>query len=389
MKKRLLKVAITSALTVAFAVPALANPFSDVPSDHWAYKAVNELQQAGIVEGWDGKYQGDNSMTRYEMAQIVAKAMTKAQTAEQQEVVGKLSKEFAVELMNLGVQVGGLEQKVDNMVKVSGDARVRYFHTEDSDFNDDGSITDYRARVSFDGKINDNLKFNARLSSGNADARGTANNIKLDTANVSLKTYAFDTTIGRQDIKLGSGFLMDTQMNGIATQVGDLKLFGGHASQNSNISGSSSEAETVYGAEYSTRLANVDLTANYLKTDENREDIYGAIASAKITNGVSAVGEYFKNDDNGAEAKTYGVKLNKLGLSVNYRDVDNGGLTQFSTLNNNHFFEANGGGFKGMEYQLDKQLMKNTVLTVKHQDFETQDGIDLADRTSAVINVKF
>ena len=78
MNKKLLKVAITTALATAFAVPAFANPFSDVPADHWAYDAVSSLAQAGVIEGYeDGTFRGNKTMTRYEMAQIVAKAMTK------------------------------------------------------------------------------------------------------------------------------------------------------------------------------------------------------------------------------------------------------------------------------------------------------------------------
>lgn len=389
MKKGLLRAAITSALTIAFAVPAFANPFSDVPSSHWAYQAVNELHKAGIVEGYDGKFHGEKSMTRYEMAQLVANAMTKAETAEQKDTVGKLSKEFAVELMNLGVKVDGLEKKVDDMVKVSGDARVRYFHTEDSDINDAGSITDYRARVSFDGKVNDNLKFNARLTSGNADVEGSSNTVKLDTANVTFKTYALENTIGRQDIKLGSGYIMDTQMNGLASKIGGLKVFGGNASQNGSIGGTN-DVETVYGAEYVMNLGGAKITADYLNNNDADEEIYGANISGKIAKGVTATAEYFKNDDKDVDSQAYGVKFDKLGLSATYRDVEAGGLTAYSTMNNNRFNDAmNANGFKGMEYQLDREIAKNAILTVKHQDFEGQGKEEIAARTSAVVNVKF
>ena len=42
-------------------------------------------------------------------------------------------------------------------VKISGDARVRYGSNDESD------NTDFRARVTLDGKISDNLKFNTRV----------------------------------------------------------------------------------------------------------------------------------------------------------------------------------------------------------------------------------
>ena len=58
-----------------------ANPFSDVPAGHWAYDSISKLAVAGIIEGYgDDTFRGDRLMTRYEMAQIVAKALAKALT---------------------------------------------------------------------------------------------------------------------------------------------------------------------------------------------------------------------------------------------------------------------------------------------------------------------
>ena len=75
MKKQFAAVFAATALlgvTSAFA----ANPFSDVTPDSWAYQAVSQLAAAGIVNGYpDGTFKGQNDITRYEMAQMVAKAM--------------------------------------------------------------------------------------------------------------------------------------------------------------------------------------------------------------------------------------------------------------------------------------------------------------------------
>lgn len=401
MKKRLLKTAIATALTVAFAVPAFANPFSDVPSNHWAYDAVNKLAQAGIVDGYgDGTYKGDKTMTRYEMAQIVAKAMNKDLNPDQKATVDQLSKEFATELNTLGVKVDGLQNQVDNMVKVSGDARVRYFNTEDKK-----DVTDYRARISFDGKINDDMHFNARLSSGNALSDGKANGVALDTANVSFNALGLTNTVGRQDLKIGSGFLIDDQMTGIATKAGGFKLFAGNASTNAKVDPNSAydnvgltAADTVwnrvYGAEYNTNILGADLNLAYLKNNSSEDEFYGANTSFKIAKGVSANAEYFKNNGdnkNDAAAKAYGLKLDKIGLSATYRDVDANGITPFSTLvtNTTDQYADLAGGFKGMEYQYDTAFNKNATFTVKYQDFEKQDGSKLDGRTSAAVNVKF
>ena len=97
-----------------------ANPFADVPAGHWAYESINKLAAAGVIEGYgDDTFRGDRLMTRYEMAQIVAKAMAKGAN------VDRLTAEFADELEALGVRVASLEKKSDN-VKVTGEAYYYY-----------------------------------------------------------------------------------------------------------------------------------------------------------------------------------------------------------------------------------------------------------------------
>lgn len=68
-------VALGVLLIIAVAAPAMAQgPFADVPTDHWAYEAVNDLQQKGIVIGYpDGTFQGRRAITRYEFAVAIAR----------------------------------------------------------------------------------------------------------------------------------------------------------------------------------------------------------------------------------------------------------------------------------------------------------------------------
>ncbi|PUU87413.1 MAG: S-layer protein, partial [Halanaerobium sp.] len=71
-----LTITIALMLVVALAMPAFGASFSDVPSDHWSYNAINKLVAAGIVEGYpDGEFKGEQSMTRYEMAVMVSRAL--------------------------------------------------------------------------------------------------------------------------------------------------------------------------------------------------------------------------------------------------------------------------------------------------------------------------
>lgn len=117
MKKSLV-LAMAMALGVTASAYA-ANPFSDVPAGHWAYDSVNKLAAAGIVDGYgNGTFGGDRLMTRYEMAQIVAKAMAKGAN------VDRLAAEFADELDSLGVRVAALEKNL-----ITLESLVRYVMT--------------------------------------------------------------------------------------------------------------------------------------------------------------------------------------------------------------------------------------------------------------------
>lgn len=150
MKKSLV-LAMAMALGVTASAYA-ANPFSDVPAGHWAYDSVNKLAAAGVVDGYpDGTYGGDKLMTRYEMAQIVAKAMAKGAN------VDKLAAEFADELDALGVRVANLEKKADN-VKITGEVRYRY-----ADSELDSYTNDLRSRIWVNGQINDDWSYTGMI----------------------------------------------------------------------------------------------------------------------------------------------------------------------------------------------------------------------------------
>lgn len=383
MNKRLLKVAVTAALAASISVPAFANPFSDVPAKHWSYDAVNKLAQAGVIEGYgDGTFRGDKTVTRYEMAQIVANAMTKSLNADQKATVEKLEKEFATELTTMGVKVDGMQDQIDNMVKVSGDARIRYTNVEDQK-----DKSDARARVAFDGKINDDLKFNARLS-GSFDPDSEKNNsvaVNLDTANVSFNALGLTNTLGRQDVTLGSGILFDDTINGFSTQAGGLKLFAGNTTGGvtaavANSTATENVAERFYGAEYGVNVLGAKLTADYLKQGDTKA--YAINGSAPLTSGVTALADYVKNDTNDADATAFGVKFTKLGLTVTHRNADAGVYNAYSTAD--VIALPTDVAIKGMEYQYDRNLGKNAALNVKYQDFDNMDA-----RTSAAVNVKF
>ena len=249
MKKRFAAVFAATAVlgvTTAFA----ANPFSDVTPNDWAYQSVAQLAAAGVINGYpDGTFKGQNNITRYEMAQMVAKAMANEAraNAEQQAMINRLADEFASELNNLGVRVATLENKVGN-VKVTGDARIRYqgsdkkgmFATDDN--SNKRSQFDYRARVQFNANVADNTSAVVRIVTAGdnngydgvefGDAQNDAT-VKFDNMYVAHK-FGKDTTavIGRFDNTIGNGLVYDDPFDGAAITYdnGNFALTGGYGS---------------------------------------------------------------------------------------------------------------------------------------------------------------
>ena len=186
--------------TCAFA----ANPFVDVPTDSWAYRSVVELADAGIIQGVDGSYfQGERNITRYEAAEMVAKAMAHMDraTVEQRALINKLADEYADELNNLGVRVSNLENKVGN-IKFTGDARLRYRYQDGNKDNDNS--WDYRIRLRGKAQINDRMTATLGISTDNqsfAD-NGKASDesdIFADDIKVDYNTKSFGLSLGRTD----------------------------------------------------------------------------------------------------------------------------------------------------------------------------------------------
>ena len=204
MKKTLVS-ALTTALVVGAASTtfAAANPFADVPADHWAYDAVAQLVQDGVVNGYsaDGTFKGDQSMSRYEMAQIVAKAMAKSDAADNNNkaLIEKLSAEFSDELANLGVRVANLEAKTDN-VKWNG--LIRY----------DWNNTNYEAKTAHRSDEENNLKLRFEPSitinenwTGHAEIDYDVNpdETSADNNGATVSKIYAEGVYGKADIKLG------------------------------------------------------------------------------------------------------------------------------------------------------------------------------------------
>ena len=227
MKKTLIS-ALTTALVVGAASTtfAAANPFSDVPADSWAYNAVATLAKDGVVNGFpNGTFQGQKTMTRYEMAQIVAKAMAyENMTKADKAIVDKLAAEFADELNNLGVRVSNLENKVDN-VKLTGKIEYTYKNPKWKDVDQDKHTTnELMFRFEPSAQINDKWTAKSRIDYTVNPSDDSDNNGKVKVDRIYAEgNVGNESTVmlGKYPAFLGNGLVFDSKLSGAAGVFGD------------------------------------------------------------------------------------------------------------------------------------------------------------------------
>ena len=357
--KKILALAAVAALTAGVSAYA-ANPFSDVTADDWAYQAVSDLSAQGVVEGYpDGTFKGERNMTRYELAQIIARLMAKEDqlNAEQQATLDKLAGEYADELANLGVRVANLEKKVGN-ISWSGDARMQYQRRGDKKDYFNG-----RMRINVEGQVNDQVTVNGRFVT-DADLKG--NDADIEDGNTTMDRInakwtpndATYVTIGRQGVALdvtgtfwdedgvfdGVAAGWDNGKVGVEAGYGRFKSAGNIASAwGTETSGNDKVPEAWYGKLTGHIADAADVSAFYLKDGQKAEALNNASVSAwgaGLSYGIgdfTVDGDYVKTKNTPAgdaalwtAGLTYGeVDTDKVGswsLGAHYVKADNGSM---------------------------------------------------------------
>ena len=260
MKKTLVS-ALTTALVVGAASTtfAAANPFSDVPAGHWAYDAITQLAADGVIEGYgDGTFRGDRQITRYEMAQMIAKAMAKNPGGVDKALLDKLAAEFSDELNNLGVRVANLEKHAD---KVKWTGKVEY--TYHSFRRDDGwalfdngknkkNSNGYVFRLEPKAEVNDHWTVNARLDSEGDMKSSSSNETRLKRAWAQGDYKNFQIKLGKFEFYTNEhGLVWDTEMSGAMATFGkDFKgtIFAGRLGKDAFLGSTKYENWDAYKA---------------------------------------------------------------------------------------------------------------------------------------------
>ena len=298
--KKILAIAAAAALTAGVSAYA-ANPFSDVSTDDWAYQAVSDLSDQGVVEGYpDGTFKGERNMTRYELAQVIARLMAREDqlNAEQKATLDKLAGEYADELANLGVRVSNLEKKVGN-ISWFGDARMRW---KEKGYNTDGSRKadgwDGRMRINAKAQVNDSTYVRGRFTSNmnfkdNADA-----NTKMDVLFVHHQfSDKVGMNLGRNFLTLGqTGMYYDDFFDGAQLFIGDSKLT--LAAGYGRMNAWADDEDTVYARLYG-QTGRIGYDAEYIKTvgaaDAATKSVWGAGLTVGVTDAVDVFGDFYKN----------------------------------------------------------------------------------------------
>lgn len=413
MKKTLVS-ALTTALVVGAASTtfAAANPFADVPADHWAYDAVAQLVQDGIINGYgNGTYVGDQNMSRYEMAQIVAKAMAKSDAADNNNkaLIDKLAAEFSDELANLGVRVADLEAKTDN---VKWEGLVRYdwnttnFAAKGEHRDPEANVLKLRLEPTM--TINENWTAHARI-----DADFQKDDVSDDVKKDISRAWT-EGQYGKFNVKLGRfgtfsdashGLVMDDDVTGAeftyapsenwkvkATAARTAGLAEGKdhtwAAGKSIVKSADNKNEATYWAveanyangkwDAGVGYHNVLATHTYQDGDNNSFRIADLGVGYAFDKNVKLTGDYAKGSSQNmvknAANNAYSIQLNYKGADaadagswgayVAYRQ-----LAPFATLVPTYDFKAGYAGFytlKGWEIGADYTFAKNIVATAKY-----------------------
>ena len=393
---------LVASLVATMAVGATAfaaNPFVDVPSDSWAYNSVVELANSGIIQGVDGvHFQGERNITRYEAAEIVAKAMAHEDraNAEQRALINRLADEFSDELNNLGVRVSNLEDRVGN-VKLTGDARVRYMK-QGQTLKNDGSWQ-FRGRLRANAKINDRadavigVNYASKFSSTDA-ASADKDTFYVDRAYVNYALDAgkkFNLMVGRYDYELGnaSGIQYGDNFDGAQLKFANKKMAAtaGYGKFKEGLLndtktaygelegffGGGSVAGSAVGAFYNNFNKSDAVGAGVVVPD----DLWGAYTSLNFAKKFNFLGEYQKVNNPGTSTDAdvfygklqYGKALfaqpKTWDLWVDYVNIDkNGVYGSTGNWRTDSLLGIGGNGAKGWGVGADYAFAKNAQFQV-------------------------
>ena len=390
-----MKKSLVLAMALALGVTAsayAANPFSDVPAGHWAYDSINKLAAAGVIEGYgDATFGGDKLMTRYEMAQIVAKAMAKGAN------VDKLAAEFADELDNLGVRVANLEKKADN-VKITGEIRAHYESYDKHLSDKQADNSKLRSRIWIKGQVNDDWSYTAMLQNEQVFTdKGQSDNVgdegtSFQRAFVNGRLGGLAVEAGRNNAVLLGGEILSNRADRVKVAYGkDVKLAAEYGKLTNSTKVNASLGEEYYAVSLAGKVGKLGAEAVYVDVNEDKyltkdNDIWAIGANYAFDKNVGLKAAYLQGDVENTKGEDDGwyailnykgakaAKAGSWGVYAGYYDlaastlIANGWTTSMA----NDMRNSNG-GFEGWKAGVNYTFAKNIVGTVEYIDLDSKD----------------
>ena len=383
----------------AFTVSA-ANPFADVDESSWAYQAVSQLSDQGVVDGYpDGTFKGDKNVSRYEMSQIIARLMAKEDSLNpsQKETVARLSSEYADELKSLGVRVRELEKKTGRLSTIT-ELRVQDVPRYDNIFKDKKSSKDelsLRIRINTMANVNDRStvygqmetfvgmngtepydgnkldphdKTQTKTRAGHGDGELHMNRLwatyhfgpKQDTSKLPFGPSKNLIGIGQFPVKMGvTGYTYDGQFKGAFITLGDYReggrftlAYGRATDINYQYTG-----PMMRGVGHMSAMTTETIKSKLLTTLKNSELVKSTIAAnpglaGKMTDAMTSISAARTNKELqttisaiGKQLSQYGKATGNTGLSgigENVQKIDVAGLVSngvgYYNLDNDTFY---------------------------------------------------
>lgn len=209
MKKLLKRAILPTVVAMTITGTSYAASLTDVPTNHWAYTSVNQLVKAGLVDGYeDGNFKGDKSITRYEMAIIISKALDHFDKADdsQKKEIDRLSAEFAGELNRMGVRIAKLEAKTN--IVLSAETRLRFIGNTmgASGYNQklkSGDQFDFRQRFKFAADVNDKISFQGRIAVGPEKMGANTTSALGGDVRLDIMNFTGKNILGMDSVRAG------------------------------------------------------------------------------------------------------------------------------------------------------------------------------------------
>lgn len=324
-------IASAASFSAPSAFAAGADSFSDVPKDHWAYEALDYLAKEGVVDGYtDGTFEGNRTMSRYEMAAIVYKACQNENISiGGRAVLDKLRAEYDAEIKQLNTRVDKVEKDVEELKKAQVNGFFRIDYSVDQNSQVDG-LKRYLMDLNASYKVNDNWtakiheETNMHYTGKSEDSSSNDSGIHrhwIEGTDDNGNTIS----IGRAWRGLGmQGMMYGNECDGVMAgiKLGDSLAFKPfYISRDSGRENGQPDYNSFYGAAVEGALGhNLNVAATYAKSSSKNAmydgNAWGLAASTNIAKNLKFIGDYVRvGNDADLNGATWGLRLN-------YKDTD-------------------------------------------------------------------